>query len=58
MQTHQWAQYCTFEKLFEIGIDKNEITPYLNLPTVYLTNEQHVLLSSLKLLITVRNGGA
>ena len=39
-----------------IEIDNNEITPDINLPKVYFTNEQRVLLSNLKLLIAVRNG--
>ena len=39
-----------------IDIDNNEITPDISLPKVYLTNEQRVLLSNLKMLITVRNG--
>ena len=40
-----------------LGIDiANEITPDISLPKVYLTNEQRVLLSKLKLLIAVRNG--
>ena len=38
-----------------IDIDSNEITPDINLPTVYFTNEQRVLLSNLKMLIAVRN---
>ena len=39
-----------------IDIDNNEITPDISLPKVYLTNEQRVLLSNLKMLIAVRNG--
>ena len=39
-----------------IDIDNNEITPDIRLPKVYLTNEQRVLLSNLKMLIAVRNG--
>ena len=39
-----------------IDIDNNEITPDISLLKVYLTNEQRVLLSNLKLLIAVRNG--
>ena len=38
-----------------IHIDNNEITPDISLPKVYLTNEQRVLLSNLKMLIAVRN---
>ena len=38
-----------------IDIDNNEITPYISLPKVYLTNEQRVLLSNLNMLIAVRN---
>ena len=34
-----------------IDIDTNEITPDINLPKVYFTNEQRVLLTNLKLLI-------
>ena len=40
----------------KIDIDNNEIMPDISLPTVYLTNEQRVLLSNLKMLIAVRNG--
>ena len=39
-----------------IDIDNNEITPDISLPKVYLTNEQSVLLSNLKMLLAVRNG--
>ena len=39
-----------------IDIDNNEITPDIRLLKVYLTNEQRVLLSNLKMLIAVRNG--
>ena len=39
-----------------IDIDNNEITSDISLPIVYLTNEQRVLLSNLKMLIAVRNG--
>ena len=39
-----------------IDIDNNEITPDISLPKVYLTIEQRVLLSNLKMLIAVRNG--
>ena len=39
-----------------IGIDNNEIMPDISLPKVYLTNEQRVFLSHLKMLIAVRNG--
>ena len=41
-----------------LGIDiaNNEITPDISLPKVYLTNEQSVLLSNLKMLLAVRNG--
>ena len=38
-----------------IDFDNHEITPDIGLPNVYFTNE-HVLLSNLKMLITVRNG--
>ena len=38
-----------------IDIDNNEITPDISLPKVYLTNEQSVLLSNLKMLIAIRN---
>ena len=37
-----------------IDIDNNEITPDITIPTVYFTNEQRVLMSSLKMLIAVR----
>ena len=33
-----------------------QILAYQHCPTVYFTNEQRVLLSNLKMLITVRNG--
>ena len=39
-----------------IDIDNNEITPDISLPKVYFTDEQRVLLLTLKLLIAVRNG--
>ena len=39
-----------------INIDNKEITPDISLPKVYVTKEQHVLLSNLKMLIAVRNG--
>ena len=39
-----------------IDIDNYEITPDISLPKVYLTNEQRVLLSNLKMLIAVGNG--
>ena len=39
-----------------IDIDNNEITPNISLPKVYFTDEQRVLLLTLKLLIAVRNG--
>ena len=39
-----------------IDIDNNETTPDIRLPKVYLTNEQGVLLSNIKMLIAVRNG--
>ena len=39
-----------------IDIDHNEITPDISLPKVYLTHEQGVLLSNLKMLLAVRNG--
>ena len=39
-----------------IDIDNNEITPDISLPKVYLTNEQIVLLSNLKMLLDIRNG--
>ena len=45
-----------FRNSLGIDIDKNEITPDISLPKVYLTNEQRVLLSNLKMLIAVRNG--
>ena len=38
-----------------MDIDNNEIMPDISLPKVYLTNEQSVLLSNLKMLIAVRN---
>ena len=37
----------------EINIDNNETTPDIGLPKVYLTHEQGVLLSNLKMLIAV-----
>ena len=41
-----------------IDIVNNEITPFINSTTVQLTNEQHVLLSNLKMLLALRNGVA
>ena len=51
MQTHRMGLRNTLG----IDTDNNEITPDISLPTVYLTNEQRVLLSNLKMLIAVRN---
>ena len=39
-------------------IVNNKITPCINLPTVHITIEQHVLLSNLKMLLAVRNRDA
>ena len=43
---------------FRIDIVNNEITSLINLPTVQLTIDEHVLLSNLKMLIVVRNEDA
>ena len=40
---------------FGIDIDNNEITPDISLPKVYITNEQRVLLSNLKMLKSLRS---
>ena len=42
--------------MLRIDIGNIEITPDISLPTVYFTNEQRVLLSSIILLIAFRNG--
>ena len=50
-----WHNIAFLKNTIGIGINNNEITPYLSLPKVYLTNEQRVLLSNLKMLIAFRN---
>ena len=43
---------------FGTNIVNYEITQYINLQTVHLTIEQHVLLSNFKMFMAVRNGNA
>ena len=50
-----WHNIAFLKNTLGIGIDNNEITSDVSLPKVYLTNEQRVLLSNLKMLINFRN---
>ena len=51
-----WHNIAFLRNTLGIDIDNNETTPDIRLPKVYLTHEQGVLLSNLKMLIAVRNG--
>ena len=44
--TPNWHNIAFLRNTLGIDIDNNEITPDISLPTVYLTNEQRVLLSN------------